>query len=358
MVSLHQIRSIVNLAVRAPSGDNTQPWRFEWDGETLTVLFRPLLARHILDAGHTASGLALGCLLKAMEIAAGTEGFTIQTTLKGFPQEEGACAEIRLFPGERWSEVWREALMKRATDRRPFRRGRLPVDLFQEAVLVDPRDGIKVYAQGSVSNELLDYIAAAETLVTVHPRIFPDTLPWIRMSRRETERRLDGMPWPGTGIRLWEYPAVWLMRLVPKSFPFFSRAGMRHGYPSRVKRLIRSSAGLVCFTTAQPGPEAPIHVGQRAMHLWLRLTQLGYGVQPLAISSLSVYNARIGVLDAESEALFKKQAPGGETILRRAFGIPESETPVWLFRTGLSTALPPSWITPRRDSLDLAKTRS
>jgi hypothetical protein len=350
MVSQEQIRSILNLAVRAPSGDNVQPWRFEWDGEALTVIFRPSLAHHVLDAGHSASGIALGCLLQSIEIAAATEGFSIQTGFKGFHKNESACAEIRFVAGYRSNESWIDALSKRATDRRPFRGGRLPMEALQKtAAGFDQQHRAKVYPQHSVSNELLECLVSAETLTVVHPRIFPDTLPWIRMSRREVERKRDGMPWQGTGIGILEYPVIRFMRRFPGSFRFLSRAGMRRIYAQRMKQLIKSSAGLLCFSAPDPGPDAPIQVGRLAMRLWLRLTELGYGVQPLTIASLFVYNARIGALDPESRRLFERCAPRAEEILHRAFGIPEGETPVWMFRTGLSGPLPRSWVTPRKE---------
>jgi hypothetical protein len=85
------------------------------------------------------------------------------------------------------------------------------------------------------------------------------------------------------------------------------------------------------------------------MRLWLRLSQLGYGVQPLTISSVLMYNARRGMLDPETERIFGARYPAGERLFRREFGIPQSAQPVWLWRIGLSSPLPTSWQTPRRD---------
>jgi hypothetical protein len=61
----------------APSGDNTQPWSFAWDGETLSVLFTPEKTRHVLDAGLSAARIALGCLLGIVETDAAHLGFTL-----------------------------------------------------------------------------------------------------------------------------------------------------------------------------------------------------------------------------------------------------------------------------------------
>jgi nitroreductase len=36
-VSYSEIESLIELALRAPSGDNCQPWRFTWNDNTLAI---------------------------------------------------------------------------------------------------------------------------------------------------------------------------------------------------------------------------------------------------------------------------------------------------------------------------------
>ena len=117
----------------------------------------------------------------------------------------------------------------------------------------------------------------------------------------------------------------------------------------RLRKLLRSSAGLLCVSTQQAGFGALIAAGRLSMRLWLRLTQLSYGVQPLTISSLLMYNARNGLLDAETGRLFGPRYAQAERLFQREFGMDDDFAPVWLFRTGISTPLPETWITPRRD---------
>jgi hypothetical protein len=200
-----------------------------------------------------------------------------------------------------------------------------------------------------LSRDLLDFILSAESLVGKHSLIFPDTLPWIRFTRRELARTQDGLPWRGTGISIAEFPALYLMRSFPRTFQLFRKTGMDAIQKARIKRLLQSSSGLVCFSTFGDGLPALLSVGRLAMRLWLRLNQAGYGVQPLTISSLLMYNAKRGMLDPETQRLFGARYPAGEVLLKRDCAIPQGAEPVWLWRTGISDPLPVSWMTPRRD---------
>ena len=350
-LTLDQIKSVLRLAARAPSGDNTQPWSFEWNGHVLTVLFHPSRAHHVLDAGFSAAEIALGCLLESIEIAVSSYGVSLDPAFLGFRDAEGsAVAEVRFISSTRPPDRLVDALPLRSTDRRPFRRGTLPVPQLTEILRDFPKPGLaQAHFQSDPSRELLDYILAAECLVAIHPSIFLETLPWIRLSEKETARTLDGMPWRGTGVSPLQYPALRLIRGVPRAFPLLAKGGMKQIHSATVKKLLSSSAGLFCLSVSPNAHSALLSAGRLAMRLWLRLTQLGFGVQPLTISSLSLYNARIGVLDPHSRRLFGARYAAAEDLFRRSFSIPPSYTPVWLLRTGLSAPLPESWFTPRKN---------
>ncbi len=349
-VTTEQLKSIVALAARAPSGDNTQPWSFSWNGRILTVLFDPTKARHVLDVGFSAAKISLGCVIESIAIVASGFGFSVESEILELQSErQSAAARISFIASGTEPDRLIEAIPKRTTDRRLFQKGRMPGEELREiSERFGQRDLVRGHLVESIPGDLRDYIIAAENLVAIHPTIFPDTLQWIRFSEGEITRTEDGMPWRGAGIDVFQYPALQFVRAFPAAFPFVSRAGMRQVYSRRVKQLLGSSAGLFCVSVREQGPSILVEAGRLAMRLWLRLTQLGYGVQPLTISSLSVYNAKIGVLDEDSRRLFGARYTEGERILRRVFGIPGDSMPVWMFRTGRSSPLPTTWLTRRK----------
>ena len=69
------VRQILELARWAPSGDNTQPWRFEIEDEQHLVVHGFDMRDHVIyDLQGRASQLALGGLLETIEIAARSRG--------------------------------------------------------------------------------------------------------------------------------------------------------------------------------------------------------------------------------------------------------------------------------------------
>ncbi|MCE5317143.1 MAG: nitroreductase family protein, partial [Parachlamydia sp.] len=65
------MRNILELASWAPSGDNSQPWRFEILGDsTARIHGYDMSTSRVYDYQGNYSQFALGCLLETLEIAA------------------------------------------------------------------------------------------------------------------------------------------------------------------------------------------------------------------------------------------------------------------------------------------------
>ncbi len=72
------LRRILDLARWAPSGDNTQPWRFEITGECSLVVHGHDTREHcIYDLHGHASQLSIGALLETIAIAASAEDWQV-----------------------------------------------------------------------------------------------------------------------------------------------------------------------------------------------------------------------------------------------------------------------------------------
>ena len=85
-----QIHAILNAARWAPSGDNTQPWRFEIAGDHHLVIHGRDTRDHcVYDLTGAASQIALGALIETLTIAATTQGLTASVTRRpGLPDTQ------------------------------------------------------------------------------------------------------------------------------------------------------------------------------------------------------------------------------------------------------------------------------
>jgi hypothetical protein len=342
-ISLTQIERIVTLANRAPSGDNCQPWRFQWNGAVLTVRRDGRRAGFQLDHDGELSRLALGCVLEALSLAAAGEGLDLSIEETARDTQDGATwATVRLSPGAHPDPQDLELLRvlpERTTDRRLYRGGseNHPVfALLHEEAKRTP--GCALHVCPHPPPELVDYICEVDGYVWRHEVFYRDVMRWIRFSHREVEATRDGVPWCAMGIDL------------PQgTIPRFSRSRLAHRFISGlglhaisrawVRRQLGSSAALLCLATREEGADA-VAVGRLGLRLWLRLTQAGWGVHPFTLPAILARAAVRGSLPPPTRPEYAALFARGREVLARAFGLSHGELPVWMFRTGQSTSLP------------------
>lgn len=93
------IEQILDLARWAPSGDNTQPWRFEICGElTLVIHGFDTRDRCVYDLDGRASQISIGALLETMSIAASGHGLQMQAIRRQELPETTPTFDVQLQP--------------------------------------------------------------------------------------------------------------------------------------------------------------------------------------------------------------------------------------------------------------------
>lgn len=133
------IEQVLEQARWAPSGDNTQPWRFEiHDSHSVIVHGHDTRADCVYDLDGHASHIALGALLETISIAASSHGLEAEVERDPQAADDRPTFRVTLHSGE---EVTPNPLAPfipiRATQRRPMRMQPLSSrqkQLLQEAV--------------------------------------------------------------------------------------------------------------------------------------------------------------------------------------------------------------------------------
>ena len=121
-------RQILDLARWAPSGDNTQPWRFEVRSADHIVVHAFDTRHHCLyDFGGQASQLSVGALLETVRIAASGVGQAAQITRRAGEPDEFPVFDVRLQPAEAGAtaDPLHAAIRARAVQRKPLSTGRI-----------------------------------------------------------------------------------------------------------------------------------------------------------------------------------------------------------------------------------------
>lgn len=348
-----ELRVILEKAIWAPSGDNCQPWLFDWNGEVLNVLHDANRAQHPLDPQGAASNIAMGCLIEAIDIAASEVGYATQVELSELKFGGiSRWAQIRFAPALPKKSTLSDALLKRCTDRRPYQGGMLTEQMFQK----NKEANARLHFLAQPSQELIDYIVNAEQLLADHPEILPATMHWVRFSVRQARRTQDGVSWRNMGTKFWEVPMMPLLR--NRRFLQIAKLAIGPQHRARVTKQLQSSAGIVCVSAPNPmqARSNVVHSGRLMMNAWLSLTSQSYGVQPLTLASLTGLCAREGIMPLPEKWI--RFFHDGEKLLQKCFSIPEGNTAVWMIRTGRSTPLPNNARTFRRSLDDILSIKS
>lgn len=74
-IDSHTAKDVISAAMRAPSGHNTQPWKFTLSGDTITVSADLNRALPVADPDRRELFISVGCALENLLIAAEHHGF-------------------------------------------------------------------------------------------------------------------------------------------------------------------------------------------------------------------------------------------------------------------------------------------
>lgn len=342
-----KIKSIVAKSLRYPSGDNCQPWTFVIKDQTLQIFHDPARGAHPLNPIGAASALSLGCLVEALSIAASEHALKVSATYHAFESTQKSLWATITFSENAADVVTPDPLIQvieqRATDRRPFRNGELPIMKLKNAERILHAEHAQAFvhmlALAEVSAELQRYIIESEKVLTEHPTILPSVIEWVRYTDHQARATRDGLSLRNMGIKPWEVPALWLVKQFSLAL-IMIRPMMRAQQLARTAGQLQSSAGLVCVSVPR-AHFAKIPDGGRLMYrCWLELTAAQFGVQPLTIGSTLVYCAELDLLKEDFTANQISFFKEGRAILAKAFNIPNDRTALWMIRTGAADPLP------------------
>ncbi|MYM80894.1 molybdopterin biosynthesis protein MoeY [Duganella sp. FT50W] len=345
------LADILSLARWAPSGDNTQPWRFERRGPLeVAVHCRDTRDHVVYDLRGHASQVSYGALLETMAIAA--TAHQLRPVVKRGGSEQEPVFEVRFDadPALARSPLI-DVIEQRSVQRRPLSR---------QPLLPEHRQALEAALGPGYTLQWLEgpARAAAARLMYRNARVrltmpeaftvHRDIIDWDNL------RSKDKVPAGALGV---DAITVKLMRWGMHSWERMRRMNALMGtWAPRLQMDLLP--GLACaahyvLRAAQPpqGIDDYVDAGRAVQRLWLTLTSLGLMMQPELTPLIFSAYLRDGVrfttdiaVVAEAEALRHdlRQLLGGEV-----------ERAVYMGRVGYGTASESRSI--RRDLQDLMR---
>lgn len=311
-VMKNDLEHFVYYATLAPSGHNTQPWKFKIDDDSISIY--PDYSRRlpVVDSDNHALFISLGCALENVIIAADHKGYNASIEFQ--PTESKEHIKVRFTTHHHIPHDSRlyHSIEKRQVTRNKYTERQIPESDIQRLIDTSKQEGVqvKVFHKNGFK-EIIPLIEEANLLQFNNKQFKNELMKWIRYSDKQAKKTNDGLK--GTSMGYPSAPA-WLGKL------FFNLFDTPKKEAKNAIDLVRSSSLLLMFVALNNDKENWINIGRSYQRMALEATELG------------IKHAHVN-MPCEELSVRKK--------LKEKFGL-INEEPMLLIRLGYSGSLPKS----------------
>ncbi len=281
-----QIRELIRYATLAPSGHNTQPWRFIIKRDTVQI--KPDYTRRlpVVDPIERELWISLGCAVENFIIAANSTGLQTEIT---YPSLEADFITLKIVPLRSLvpsstivSGKLLSAIAHRQNTRSLYEGRSVPISDMKQVDKVESEAGVSklIFTDTAPKEAILEYIRQGDLRQFANPLFVDELVNWIRFNKSEALHSLDGLYSSCSGN-----PVVprWLGKL------FVTTKGGKQQSDKDAK-TVRSSSGLIVINAEEDDKRHWIATGRLYERLALTLTELNIKTafvnQPVEVTEL------------------------------------------------------------------------
>lgn len=341
MISKLQIEEILNTAVRAPSGDNSQPWTFSITNDnTLRIFNVEGKDNPILNYENSGSYVAHGALIQNIKILSVAKKF--KASVHYFPEIKNCVAEITFLNNEESVDSdLIKAINQRTSNRKHYKNK--PIDQAVKDVLSASASTVVSKTYFSLSNDSINKKKIGRALSTMenialqvpelHHLFFGDII-W---TNHENEAGV-----PGLYIRSLELPppAQLAMRLLKNwkiTKTLNKYVNLSHKIAGQMAAVYKDSATYGAIFIPDRGKLSYVEVGEVMERVWLEATKKNISVQPVTGLMFLAHRAEAKDLNPIPESFAIEILDAYKTV-KEGFVAPANMHLAFLLRFGHSAA--------------------
>jgi hypothetical protein len=310
-------KDIIHSATLAPSGHNTQPWKFAIRDNSILVFPDYSRRLQVVDPDDHALFISLGCALENLVIAANHKGFRarvdyflqdeqpehIRVTL----EKDGVESDPDLF----------NAIQTRQSTRSQYDGRPIPAADLEKLKQASQQDHVSciLFTQEAHIEPIIEFVKEGNRLQFRNQSFVRELISWIRFNKKNALATCDGINSASMGL---PYVPRWLGKFILNTF------ATPEGEAKKCEKLIRKSSGLALFIAQANDKEAWINVGRSFERVVLKAT------------ALNIKHAHMNMPCEEVEVRQK---------LQQHLGL-QHEQPLLLLRIGYSNPMPESYRRP------------
>ncbi|MBU4227791.1 hypothetical protein KJ813_02595 [bacterium] len=264
--SADKLEFLLRYAILAPSGHNSQPWKFSVSEDEIQIFADKTRWLRVGDPKQVNLHIAVGCALENLLIAAEHFGYGHQVTYFPRPNQEELVVTVKFISYGQPSPFREPALFRaipnRHTNRKAYEKRPIPKSDLRRLQNCCVEEGIRLH----VIDDLDTKRSVNELLIRGHTTLIADPA-----FRRESAY------WLGQG--LFNLPRL-LTRLMQWVVPYLKVH--RSVFVVMDTRLVMSAPALAVLSTSVNDRASQVKVGQVFERVCLTATMRGLCVQPLS----------------------------------------------------------------------------
>lgn len=286
---------LISYAVLAPSGHNTQPWKFRIRDNSIEII--PDYGRElaVVDPDRRELFISLGCAVENLIVASEAMGLSPELEIDvDKPGHERICVALTDTTDSinRPNDEALKTMMRRQTNRSTFSGDPIPARDISKMSDITGETGIKpnIVLDGSQVEVLIRLIKEGIARQMESSAFKNELISWMRFNRRDVEKNRDGLTYEDVGFPA--VPFVFAGKLILK----FMLSADRQIEAESDK--LKSASAFLVICSESDNRENWINVGRYFERFSLAATRLGIAIshynQPIEVSEL---RKRLGSLE-------------------------------------------------------------
>ncbi|OYU96224.1 MAG: hypothetical protein CFE21_07385 [Bacteroidetes bacterium B1(2017)] len=276
---------LIEAASMAPSGGNTQPWRFGFYEGNLFFIHDIFHSQSFLDFANLGSYIGFGAAIENIRVQAAVLGYRIKHQYFPNTNDSRLVAICSFEPSDEKAEVsLSKAIFDRHTNRKIGSRQELSNELKERFSIIrseEPNAHLTIIEDMDKMNELGELVSSAEMLLLLHPQGHHDMFTKeLRMTTKEALDTRDGLDVATLNFSKAEILALRIASS-RKAIEWVERIGGGEAFKKNTKKGIANASAMGIVSMPFYSNESYLHAGEFVQKIWLESTRAGFSFQPI-----------------------------------------------------------------------------
>jgi len=315
--------NLIKYSIKAPSGHNSQPWKFKLEENSITIFPDYQRVLPIADPDNHELFISLGCALENLIIAAGHFGYHTDIEMKmEDPFKESIRVVLSSGNDQNYDQLFKNIEIRQST-RSKYNKALIPPADIEKLNVAGKQDQVSflLFTEQGQIDPVIEITKRATVLRLSKKEFINELMKWIRFSKKTAKKTGDGLYSGAIGS-----PSVpkWLGKLFLNLTYDPKMEGRKN------VNLMKNSSGILIFIAKENNKEAWVNLGRSFQRVALTAT------------SLNINHAHIN--SACEEPVARKK-------LAEVLKLNPEEQPLLIIRIGYSEKRPYSFRRPLEEVL-------